>query len=57
MSGGRCTWPLRLAVPDGLGDELLGGGHFLSHVLLRNTCREARFQVVPKRLSREIGKV
>ena len=41
----------------GLGDELLSGGHSLPCVLLRETCREARLQVVPKRLPREVGKV
>ena len=41
----------------GLGDELLSGGHSLPCVLLRETCREARLQVVPKRPPREVGKV
>ena len=40
-----------------LGDELLRVGPSLPHAFLRKTCREARLQVVPKRLPRDLGKV
>jgi hypothetical protein len=41
----------------GLGDELLSGERSLPCVLLWETCLEARLQVVPERLPREVGKV
>ena len=40
-----------------LGDELLSAGRSLPSVLLKETCRETRLQVVPERLPRDVGKV
>ena len=40
-----------------LGDELLRVGPSLPHAFLRETCYEARLQVVPKLLPRDHGKV
>ena len=40
-----------------LGDELLNAGRSLPSVLLRETCRETRLQVVPESLPRDVGKV
>ena len=40
-----------------LGDELLRVGPSLLYAFLRETCREARLQVVPERLPRDLRKV
>ena len=40
-----------------LGDELLSTGCSFPSVLLKETCRETRLQVVPERLPRDLGKV
>ena len=45
-----------LQLLSGLGDELLRVGSFFSYTFLREMCREARLQVVPKRLPRDLGK-
>ena len=41
----------------GLGDELLRVGLSMPHAFLRETCCEARLQVVPERLPHGLGKV
>ena len=46
-----------LQLLSGLGDELLSAGRPSPCELLRETCREARLQVVPERLPRDVGKV
>ena len=46
-----------LKLLSGLGDELLRVGLSLPHAFLRETCYEARLQVVPERLPRDLGKV
>ena len=49
-----CCFPKLLRY---LGDELLSVGRSLTSVLLRETCRETRLQVVPERLPCDVGKV
>ena len=49
--------PCFLKLLDCLGDELLRVGPSLSHAFLSEMCREARLQVVPKRLPCDLGKV
>ena len=50
-----CSCFLKLL--SGLGDELLRVGPFLPHAFLRETCCEARLELVPERLPRDLGKV
>ena len=49
--------PCFLKLLSGLGDEFLNVGLSSPCAFLRETCREARLQVMPERLPRDVGKV
>ena len=49
--------PCFLKLPSGLGDELLRVGLSTPCAFLREACCEARLQVVPERLPRDVGEV